>query len=64
MNKSKKNLMKFKVIKEIMDSLYDSGGYVDKELVSSLLKRELDELRKLLREVKISGVFDENKKRD
>jgi hypothetical protein len=64
MKDAKNNLMKFSIVKEIMDTLYESGAYVDKEMVLELLDKDIDYLRKLLREVKISGVLNENKKRD
>lgn len=64
MNPSQENLFKFEVVKQIMNTVYDNGGFVDKDYVLMLLKKDLKELKQLLREVKISGVIDENKKRD
>ncbi len=55
---------KFNVIKQIMDALFDSGGYVDKNLVLELLEYNETDLRKLLREIKINGFLDEDTKRD
>lgn len=64
MGQPSKLLMKFDIIKQIMNTVYDNGGFVDKEMVNNLLEKDLDYLKKLLREVKISGFLDENKKRD
>lgn len=62
--KVENNLMKFEIVKQIMNTVYDNGGYVDKEYFLTLLDIDISDLKQLLREVKISVVIDENKKRD
>jgi len=64
MKKAKKQLMKFKIIKEIMDVLFESGSYVDKRIVTELIEYEKEDLIKLLRDVKINGFLDEDTKGD
>ncbi len=64
MKKAKDNLIKYDIVKEIIDTLYKSGEYVDKKLVTSLISKDISHLNKILREVKISGILDESKKRD
>lgn len=62
--KVENNLIKFEIVKQIMNTVYDNGGFVDKKYVLELLDKSVKDLKQLLREVKISGVIDENKKRD